>query len=151
MDSSVLTAVNAAEASAMVRAAVVLDRVSHDYLVKFDAEQAIEFLFAARSINNAMGNDLAAMVGEINRLIPPMDFGPGNPNNGGAHHEFKIGAEGSRVVYLHILKTYLPDWTKRDYAKLTASLARLGARHEADEAWPTANDDAEYVFRFWWD
>lgn len=85
------------------------------------------------------------------RLHPRIDFGPTNPNTGGTHHDFIIGAENSRFVDLKLRKSYLRQWTTGDWQKLGNFLYRLGDELYADIKRVTEEDDHDYVFTFWWD
>ena len=91
-------------------------------------------------------------VRQINAMIPPMDFGllngEPNPNNGHPHHWYSVGRENSEVLYLHIVKSYLPR--SYDYATLAVKLGELGRAMGADENDATETE-TRFEFRFWWD
>lgn len=101
-----------------------------------------------------------AGIGEINNLVPPMNFGetsPGfpNPNNGKPHHEYRIGREYSMVLYVDILKTYMPkDFC---YSQLSNQLAMVAKFMRADEfdvikdSPHSERNPGEFIYRFWWD
>lgn len=89
------------------------------------------------------------LIADLDRLIPPMKFRDGNPNNGLPHHRYAVGNEGSRVLYLTVRKAYLkPDF---DYEALKRNLERVAKAHGADETWPTEDDPYTLVYRIWWD
>lgn len=100
-------------------------------------------------------------IGEINKLVPPMNFSetsPGfsNPNNGKPHHKFRIGRESSMVLYLDINKFYMPK--NFDYTLLENQLASVAKFMKADEFWTTENTEPTghysqgvFIYRFWWD
>jgi hypothetical protein len=138
-----------------VDVALMLDGLSTDYLVEFSPGEALEFVRRAEAYNEFTAQDLEKLVEQVNRLIPPMRFpNPENPNNGLPHHRFKIGNEGSRVIYLIIRKFYLkPEFQGRriDYAELARQLENLGREAHASECHVVVDDEYEFTYRFWWD
>lgn len=132
----------------------ITDHFFTDYAITLTPKMAHNFVQIADDYNAFTHNDLENLVMGINKIIPPMNFPnteycTNNPNNGKSHHQFKIGNEGSRVIYLVIRKFYMSK--EYDYEKLGEQLSAIGKKSKADEAWSTRNDDSEYVFRFWWD
>lgn len=96
---------------------------------------------------------IASLIDAVSARIPPMDYGPGNPNTGHSHHEFDIGREYSPVVYLRVVKGYLP--ADFDLSELALGLKQIAARFkqdDSDEADVTSDpDDGTFEFRFWFD
>jgi hypothetical protein len=126
-----------------------LDEFSLDYGVQVCPEEMLTLANVIGQYNEYTPELATRLVREINALIPPMNFQPGNVNNGRTHHHFKVGREGSRVLYLEIYKGYLPK--DFDYAKLTAKLDLLAKAALADEHWATENSETAFTYRMWWD
>jgi hypothetical protein len=132
----------------------IVDETFTDYAVTLTPEYAQEFVREAQDYNAFTHEDLENLIASINEIIPPMNFpdtpiSTNNPNNGKPHHQFKIGNEGSRVIYLVILKFYMPK--EYNYEKLGKQLTVISKKCKADEAWSVQDDERNYVFRFWWD
>jgi len=136
-----------------LKAALMLDRASTHYQVEYTPGEAWSFVVRAEAYNNFTSDILSELVERINALIPPMQYGTDNPNNGKPHHRFQIGNEGSRVLYVEILKTYLKGrWGDVEYERLATALATLGYGANANEASRVdGNSPARFRFRFWWD
>ena len=126
-----------------------LDPIAHDYLVKLSPSEALEFAKNAQEYNNIRRDKLAALVRRINDTIPSMDFGPNNCNTGRPHHTYDVGNENSRVIYVNILKFYMP--ADYDYAWLATFLKQLGSEALADESDIVQSDATKFRFRFFWD
>lgn len=135
--------------SEKVQAVLNLDPCALHYRVRLEPDEMRELAGQFADYNQATSEALVALVGKVDKLIPPMNFGGNNPNNGHTHHHYFVGREYSRVVYLEVIKAYLPD--SFDYVALGKGLARIGREAGADETDITANDFGEFVYRFWWD
>jgi hypothetical protein len=140
-----------------VQAALALDPLSTHWQVELTPEDAHLFVCAAEDYNNFTRADLATLIQRIDHAIPPIQFNPGNPNNGKPHHKYRIGNEGSRVIYLDIHKGYLKGrWAPADYDHLAQYLKALAVAAHADE-YDIDQDidftppDGLWTFRFWWD
>lgn len=136
--------------SDIVKATLALDPHSLTYQVQMTPDEAREYVEGLPpSYNGWTRAGALRLLDAVNGLIPPMQFNEGNPNNGHPHHKFKVGREGSRVLYVWVAKAYLPD--DYNYERLDALLADAGRDAQADEI--TCQDDTEhgYEFRFWWD
>lgn len=136
--------------SRMVEAALELDKYSIDYLVEFPPKEAREFVSRAEAYNGFTQEGLVELIDEIGNLIPLKDYGPDNPNTGQPHHRFRIGNEGSRVIYLEIYETYMP----KDYGKyelLFENLKNLGYAARADEVDEVDPGIFTRGIRYWWD
>lgn len=89
------------------------------------------------------------MVKKIEKLLPVAYYGPNNPNNGGLYHDFRIGREGSTVMYLAIYKNNYPKTT--DWSKVSDALIGLHREMSIDEADIKDEDDHSLTIRYWWD
>jgi len=117
-----------------------LDEISIQHKVGFTAKEALEVA------------DVSNLVKRVNALIPPMDFGGTNPNNGQPFHTFDIGKEYSRVVYVSVVKTYFKLMKKEvDLPAIFKRLEEIGSNFGADENEIFENDENIFVWRFWWD
>lgn len=121
------------------------------YRVLLCPEDALEFL-RGTNYNLATGERLAELITKIGQMVPPMQYGlvngEPNPNNGRTHHEFYVGREYSRVLYLEIVKTYMPkywNWETFDYD--LKQLANLAMANE----FSANHNEYSVSYRFWWD
>lgn len=134
----------------ILAALLKVDVFTH-YLVEMSPKDAKAFL-AASSKYNFIPKDIDRIVDVIGEIVPPMQFDEGNPNNGKPHHQFLIGNEGSRVVYLQINKYYMPK--DFNYKLLIADLGSTAKRFHADEFFVTKDEEGKhgtFEYRFWWD
>lgn len=136
---------------AVIEAALGLDRVCYYWSITLDPESALLFAGQCLEMNAANRLVLTELIQRINAYLPRIDFGPTNPNTGQLHHDFVIGAENSRFVYLKLHKSYLRQWTAEDWRVLGNFLHTLGREFYADVARVIEEDDHNYVFSFWWD
>ena len=137
--------------TAVLEAALGLDRVCYYWSITLDPESALAFAERCREMNAATHAVLLHLLQAINDYLPRIDFGPANPNTGQMHHDFVIGAENSRFVDVKIHKSYLRQWTAADWQKLGDVLSLLGQELYADLARVIEEDAHTYVFSFWWD
>lgn len=129
--------------------AVELDKRFTNWSVRLIPTEALEFCRVAEEYNNLTSEGVCELIAEIDAIIPAMSFEPNNPNTGKPHHCYRIGKEGSRVIYLKIIKSYLPE--DFDYAMLIRELIKIGRLARADENYVEKNTDSKFVHRFWWD
>ncbi len=121
--------------------AAELDRLSLDYRVRMTPAEATYF---CRHQDPTLGDLLA----EISTIIPRCQYEGDNPNNGKIHHHYYIGREGSRVVYVEVIRAYLQS--DDEATQLAADIARLAEQYKADEI----NDEGKHgslLIRIWWD
>lgn len=137
--------------SAVIEAALALDRVCYYWSITLDPESAMAFAERCREMNAATHGVLVHLIQSINDYLPRIDFGPANSNTGQMHHDFVIGAENSRFVDVKIHKSYLRQWTAEDWQKLANVLSLLGQDLYADLSRVIEEDDHTYIFSFWWD
>ncbi len=138
---------------------LVLDKQSIHYRVKLTPSEALEFVSRADAYNFFSQEDLKKFVTHLNHLIPPMNFGTGgypNPNNGHPHHVFLIGNEGSRVIYLEVVKSYMVKysqnkWNEKDFLGLWSTIQIAAGKAHADEIDLIENSEHVFKCRFWWD
>jgi len=130
----------------LINAAVALDNISIHHLVQFTPLQARRFASLAEP-HGVTGRHLRWIIRQVDRRIPPMDYGKDNPNTGYPHHWYEIGKELSRVLYLHVVNCYLPD--DFDYIGFTKRIKEL--TFSADESWEIIPGITHYVYRVWWD
>ena len=116
--------------SALLDAAAALDLVALQWRVTVRPDEAADLVGALRDYNGATRRVLARLIIGVDAVIPGSDYGPANPNTGRMHHEYSIGREFSRVLYVEVNKTYLP--TGFDCAALAARLDGLAREAGAD-------------------
>ena len=133
----------------LVEAALALDPHALQYHVEMSPEEALAFESRLEGYNEFSANLVAELVKHVNAIIPRMDFGGDNGNNGHTHHAWRVGREHSRVLYLQFRKSHMPK--DFDYKKLTKKLEIMGKMARADESDCTVNDESEYKYRWWWD
>jgi hypothetical protein len=97
---------------------------------------------------NDIPEDIEKIVGALCDKIGPVNFGPGNPNNGKFHNiKIFIGNESSLVIYVEIIHSYQVGRDSREYKSI---LEKIGRKFKADEIGVT-QDERKTVARFWWD
>ena len=131
-----------------IHAALLLDPHSLRYQVEMTPSEALDFTGQLENYNDFYPESVAELLEKINDLIPAMQFAPNNPNNGRPHHTYRVGRESSRVLYLDIVKAYMPA---SDYAAIAHTLTAWGHKAKADEAWVEEDSESMFTFRFWWD
>ena len=139
-----------------IEAALRLDEDANHWTLELRPVEALEFCARCTWRNEASPLRLVTLIEDIDNLIPPMNYGKcngkDNPNNGKTHHTFTVGRENSRVLYLNVIKAYMPANTNYDnHGGLADKLIALGRKAQADEAHITENDSGAFTFRFWWD
>lgn len=122
------------------------------YRVLFGPEDALTFVRQRPEYNLATPERLEELITDIGRMVPPMQYGiingQPNPNNGRTHHEFYIGREYSRVLYLEIVKTYMPKyWNWETFDHDLKQLANLAMTNEFE----ANHNEYNVSYRFWWD
>lgn len=90
-----------------------------------------------------------SFVKDINRLMPRAAFRTNEPNR--LRHEFSIGREFSRVVYVEVVKTYRMDYTESDWESLAGSITFQASCVGADEYDVVENSPTFLKIRVWWD
>lgn len=134
----------------IVDCALALDEAhSTNHRVELRQEQFEEFARRCSIYNRMDRSTFLAFAEAIRAHAPTMRFGPGNPNNGAPFHTIDVGNEGSRVVYVRMIRTYLNG---RDAEALAAMTAFKLAAHEANaDEIHDLTDEGEYALRVWWD
>lgn len=129
-----------------------LNEKSLNWTVELSPDQTIEFLKKSKEYIGM--NNLAGMVEKINKIIPTKLYPGDNPNNNQPHHNFSVGNECSRVVYLKIVKAYLKGglvkWGEGEFLNLQSKIKGLAKKAGADEI-SCEDTESSLTFRFWWD
>lgn len=73
---------------AVIEAALALDRVCYYWSITLDPESALLFAGQCQEMNAVNRLILTALIQRINAYLPPIDFGPTNPNTGRLHHDY---------------------------------------------------------------
>ena len=88
---------------------------------------------------------------QIDDLIPRLNYGGVNPNNGTRKYKLEVGREGSPVIYLSLWEHSVEDRLSEDRIERIKMIMQLNAA--ADEASCEVTDFGarKVEFRFWWD
>lgn len=137
----VIDGISAGEsATQKLKALKILDEVSLHHRVQLRPEEALAY-FDKNSKHHELINC-------INEAIPRMNFEKSNPNNGRMFHEFWVGREYSRVIYVDVVTAYLGD--HNEHNEIYKRLERLAKLAWADE-FSVDREDGCWTYRFWWD
>lgn len=137
------------ETSPLVRCCLEMDSRSLRWNCELNPTEAFNFLAASKEYNEM--KNLTGMVEKINKIIPKMQYGGENPNNGKTFHTFTVGNECSRVIYINIIKYYLKSrFTDSDITNLITKIQGLGRNAGADEI-SVDETDTKATIRLWWD
>ena len=117
--------------------------------IEMHPTEALEWAEKFPYYNGIRKGDLPRLVKGINGIVPPMNFGGNNANNGRSHHHFEIGNESSLVIYLVFRHFYLPEGS--DIQAIKSDVMALAKRCHADEIDAIENDKDETRIRMWWD
>jgi len=112
---------------------------------------AFDALQVAVAAERAVGYSprVSQLIRRINALVPPMQYGPDNPNTGKMHHTFTYGRENSRVLYVQVVSAYLSSLM--EMVHIEAGLRALVQEFAVDEFSVERNDGSSLKCRFWWD
>jgi hypothetical protein len=94
---------------------------------------------------------LRNLIRAIDRIIPRINFGKNNPNNGRTFHTYFFGKEGSRVLYVELIHAYLKGGDAVvEIGKIELALRALVAQTGAEE-FDADHQPGSTTFRIWWD
>ena len=89
------------------------------------------------------------------RLIPRINGGPGNPNNGNRDYRISIGREGSPVIYLerfeHGPKAPITETAMKDICREMTIWGLADEAHFHVDQFQSLPEYRKITFRFWWD
>lgn len=136
-----------------VKAAKALFPLSLHFQVTLNPKETLKFFNYKKGCPSTMSELIIA----INKLIPVKNYPGDNPNNGDMSHNFRVGREYSQVLYLEVIKAYLPK--DFDYIELANKLKLLAINAHCDEYMIIENSSepfmdgitGEFLYRFWWD
>ena len=134
-----------------VKAALQLNDQSSRFRVEMTPDEAAAFFGSTMPYNNCQPGNVVELIERIGEAIPPMQFNPGNPNNGRPSHKFEVGKEHSPVLYVVVMKYYLQRWQTRDWAMLEDDLAGMASLAQANEFDTSEHDNGVFIYRIWWD
>jgi hypothetical protein len=132
------------------KAAVAMDKHFTAWTAEFTPDEAQAFVARCQVYNNMTHEKLVRLVRAINRIIPAMDLGETNPNTGTPCHCFKIGNEGSRVIYVQVRKWAVPE-KRGQWKRLAEQVRQFASEAGANEFHVSKNDRHELLLRIWWD
>lgn len=140
--------------SKKVELTLALDKCSLKHSVELTPAEAMSFAEHGESYNNLNRDAFRNMIIKINSIVPRMNFpacnGHPNPNNGQTFHTFEIGNEGSRVVYVNVVKFYLQNKDEVYLKSLSSEIEAAGKSALADEI-KTIQLCGSFQVRLWWD
>jgi hypothetical protein len=139
--------------STLAQSVINFEKASHSihHQMQLESTDIVEFARHCEPINAATNENLERFVIKVNKMVPPIWFDAGNPNNGRPFHTFTVGQEHSRVIYVQVIKAYIKNWNDKDYERLGQMMKLAATSSEADEAYVTENDNGCFTFRAWWD
>ena len=111
--------------------------------------EALEFSARSRQYNAWTPLRAVTLIEAVNKAIPPMDYGPLNPNTGRMHHTYRVGRSYSREMFVQIVKAYMPKDT--DYLQLVVDLHEMGRAAAVDFQSVVEETAGSLTFRWWWD
>lgn len=139
-----------------VNVALKVDDHSTNYRIEFAPPEAELFLTRSPEYNNM--ERMGQFVKAVNDVTPRCYYNEGNPNNGGFIHNFLIGNESSRVVYVSLNPSGMkagksPEELQKALNQWVSKVEGIGKRHGADEAWLDEAESGTFrvVVRIWWD
>jgi len=128
----------------LARKAIAIDEEPDalDYRVRMTPEQAAVF---CKERDPWVGDLLA----QIDKIVPPSKYeDESNPNHGRTHHHYFIGQEGSRVVYVQVIRAYLESYQVA--SDLNDQIIKLAKTFDPDEVEDRSSDGSIFL-RLWWD
>jgi hypothetical protein len=104
-----------------IMAALHVDRLFNNYEIEMDPSETVSLIEVAPQAGIPSIRETAWMLEGINKLIPPIDFGPSNPQTGKSHHLYRIGRErGRRVIKLTLFTGVFP--LEYDFTELLSGI-----------------------------
>ena len=105
------------------------------------------------NFNNKNNSIIADGINEFFHALPKVDYGEGNPNNGGPVFN-RIVLRGDDTITI-FANGFSNDFEKYDWNVVNHLVDETGVRWEADE-YSLAHKELnwgleEYSIRFWWD
>lgn len=136
--------------SDLLVAALALDEISNQFKIHFSPDNALQF--AKRCTEHGVTNhQFAKLVEKINSVSPRHELGDSNPNTGHHFHNFDIGKEYSRVIYVHYAKLFTVLKSDAACARLIAEIHTAAKAAGANEIDVEENTDTMLTIRIWWD
>ncbi len=131
--------------------AIQMDDKFTQWQAELTPDEAILFMEKAEIYNNMTRSGMVGLIRYINDKAIPRDYGPNNPNTGTHGHKFRIGNEGSRVVYAIFPQENVPkdEALRADFFIAIETQAK--ERAGADEFNISRNPIGWWEIRMWWD
>jgi hypothetical protein len=128
---------------------------SLNFRIELPYDTAIAFIRRIGTYNNFEAGRVIDALERTDQLIPRINHGPGNPNNGNRDYKISIGREGSPVIYLerfeYATKAPLAEKAMKDICEEMKIWAEADeADYEVDE-FTFRGPSRKITFRFWWD
>ena len=132
---------------ARIQVALALDKVSNAHLVTFTPIEAYAWAGRSASYNRLDAQKLAELVRDVNDIMPKASAE--GATVGQWVHTFEVGNEGSRVVYVVLVKTYF-GFTQEHWNELAETIMGRARRAMASEVDDQSTPE-ELRIRCWWD
>lgn len=127
---------------------------SLNFRIELPFEKAQAFIRRIDRYNEFDASLVLDALERIDGLMPRMQYGPGNPNNGGRDYKISVGREGSPVIYLERWECF--DKPRLDTATMKSICRELELIARADDSHYHIDEFSllpgrKIEFRFWWD
>jgi hypothetical protein len=134
-----------------VDTALAMDKEFHDWQAEFMPDSALAFVRRAEVYNRITRKGIVGLVKLINDKAPTLQLGSDNCNTGRANHRYKIGNEGSRVIYVHLDAWATdPGFVWKKFVKEIEQYAKKQAT--CDEFHVKEMHGGRFItIRIWWD
>jgi len=124
-----------------------------DFQIELEFAAACQFIQRIYEYNEFQAHRVLEALWKVDKIIPRMQYGEGNPNNGARDYKISVGREGSPVIYIKRFEVSTQTPMTEEQAKEVCSV--MEKEGLADEATYTIDDKGPYgrwiEFRFWWD
>jgi hypothetical protein len=128
--------------------ALKMDKEFDQWLVEFQPDQALAFVECAEVYNDITREGIVGLVKFINENSPKKFIEPDNINNHSACHFWKVGNEGSRVLYAVFQPWATPQ--KTNWSAWIKKVERKAKEAGCNEI-TTSQQLGNWIVRMWWD
>lgn len=132
---------------------------SGNFRMELDYDLACAYIECIGQYNDFDPSLVLTALEHVDDIIPTMQYGEGNPNNGKRDYKISVGREGSPVIYINRYELHRMDSPKVPLTPdmVTHVKTAMEGIAQADEADCKVEDYRQhgmglrYTFRFWWD
>ncbi len=130
---------------AKVKAAIALDQANDGSALTYRIRMLPEEAAAFCEKQDPHAGDL---IKEIDAAIPRCQYTPDNPNHNTTHHNYYMGLESSRVIYVEVIRAYMESY--QAVSTLNDHIQKLAKKYDADEIDDHGKHGSIFL-RIWWD